>query len=409
MNYDDPYQPNHTDQNKRKRKSWIVPSLLGMVVGVLLFAAVLPSLIRYDILPYQIILPESAYQQEQSTGDGELTSLLKPMSVDISTQITEVVERVAPTVVGIENLQATSIFSEEAGSEAGTGSGVIYKLQGDKAFVVTNYHVVDGADQIEVILSDDSRLSAKLRGSDLFMDLAVLEMDRDAVEHVATLGNSDHVKVGEPAIAIGNPLGLDLSGSVTQGIISGKRRAIPQDFNGDGRADWQAEVIQTDAAINPGNSGGALINMDGQLIGINSMKIAQSSVEGIGFAIPINDAIPVIQELEKNGRMSRAFLGVEAYSLEDVAQVEWSRSLSLPNEVTSGIYVQSVEPRSPASEAGLITYDVITALDGEPIQNIIDLRKHLYQDKKPGDQMTVTFYRDGSKQSTTVTLTAQEQ
>ncbi|MFB1050676.1 S1C family serine protease [Paraliobacillus sp. JSM ZJ581] len=409
MRYDDQYQQNNTDQKKYKSKSWIVPSILGMVIGVILFAAVLPSLIRYDILPYQIMLPESAHQQDHTTSDDNVSSIVKPMSVDISTQITEIVKKVAPTVVGIENIQSASIFTEEAGKESGTGSGVIYKLQGDKAFVVTNYHVVDGADQIEVILSDDSRLPAKLRGSDLFMDLAVLEMDRDAIEHVAALGDSDHVKVGEPAIAIGNPLGLDLSGSVTQGIISGKRRAIPQDFNGDGRADWQAEVIQTDAAINPGNSGGALINMDGQLIGINSMKIAQSSVEGIGFSIPINDAIPVIEELEKNGQMSRAFLGVEAYSLEDVAQVEWTRSLSLPTDVTSGIYLQSVEPRSPASEAGLATYDVIIALDGEPIKNIIDLRKHLYQKKKPGDQMVVTFYRDGNKQKVTVTLTAQEQ
>nr|WP_090855815.1 trypsin-like peptidase domain-containing protein [Paraliobacillus sp. PM-2] len=387
-----------------------MPSLLGALIGVVLFVAFLPSLIRHDILPYQIILPEPTYQREHTTNtDDTISSIVKPMSVDISTQITEIVEKVAPTVVGIENIQSASIFSEGAGREAGTGSGVIYKIQDDKVFVVTNYHVVDGADQIEVILSDDSRLPAKLRGSDLFMDLAVLEMDRGSIEHVATLGDSDHVKVGEPAIAIGNPLGLDLSGSVTQGIISGKRRAIPQDFNGDGRADWQAEVIQTDAAINPGNSGGALINMDGQLIGINSMKIAQSSVEGIGFSIPINDAIPVIKELEKNGRMSRAFLGVEAYSLEDIAQVEWSRSLKLPSDVTSGIYLQSIEARSPASEAGLTTYDVITALDGEPIRNIIDLRKHLYQKKEPGDNMVVTFYRNGNKQEVTVKLAAQKQ
>lgn len=404
----------HPDVNKHRRqhirKAWFLTGFFGAIVGALLFAVILLGSIRYDLLPYQIVQSDTFHSAEGS-GDSvdDRSSFIQSMSVDVTTQITEIVTELTPTVVGVENIKSGTLFSEEAGSQTGTGSGVIYKREDDQAFIVTNYHVIDGADQIEVILSNGKRVEATLRGSDLFMDLAVLEIDGQSVEHVVTIGNSNQVKVGEPAIAIGNPLGLDLSGSVTQGIISGKQRAIPQDFNGDGRADWQAEVIQTDAAINPGNSGGALINMEGQLIGINSMKIAESAVEGIGFAIPIDAAIPVIEELEKHGKMSRAFLGVEAYSLEDIAQVEWSQSLHLPSNVTSGIYLQSVEPMSPASEAGLAAYDVITALDGEPIANIVDLRKHLYQAKKPGEKMIVTYYRDGSKQDVTVTLTEQKQ
>src|SRR5699024_7231526 len=138
-------------------------------------------------------------------------------------------------------------------------------------------------------------------------------------EQTIDIGTSENVKVGEPAVAIGNPLGM-FAGSVTQGVISGKQRTIPQDFNNDGRADWQAEVIQTDAAINPGNSGGALINIDGRLIGINSMKVNESAVEGIGFAIPIDTALPIIQELEGTGEVKRPYLGLEIYSLEEVPQ-----------------------------------------------------------------------------------------
>ncbi|GAA5416521.1 serine protease Do-like HtrB [Paraliobacillus ryukyuensis] len=407
MSFDVQDENNRTKTTERHKRAWLVPTMLGIMLGAVVVAAILPSLIRNGILPYQIVLPEAAYQGNKA-GDTNMSSLLQPISVDISTQLTDIIDDVAPAVVGVENVPATSIFSDETPNQSATGSGVIYKVNNEKAYIVTNHHVVDGAADIEVILADDRRLTATLLGSDLFMDLAVLEVEASNIDHVMTLGDSEQVKVGEPAIAIGNPLGLDLSGSVTQGIISGKQRAIPQDFNQDGRADWQAEVIQTDAAINPGNSGGALVNMQGQLIGINSMKIAQSAVEGIGFAIPIDVAMPVVDQLEKHGSVSRAFLGVEAYSLEDVAQAEWERSLHLPQEVTGGIYLQSVEPMSPASSAGLEVYDVITALDGKPIMNIIDLRKHLYQQKQPGDKMVLTLYRDGKKQEVTVELSEQQ-
>ncbi|MDL4840959.1 S1C family serine protease [Aquibacillus rhizosphaerae] len=405
--YDNHYKP------KRNRSSWLYPTIIGMVVGVFLVTIALPALIESNLLPYDIVEPvEESNEIRQGLDEGEDNSTsgeTQNINVNVSTQITEIVGDVAPAVVGVVNIQSQTNFWQQQGSgEAGTGSGVIYKVENDSAFVVTNHHVISGADEIEVVLSDQSRVSAELKGSDLFTDLAVLEMDSSHVDKVVELGNSENVKVGEPAIAIGSPLGLNLSGSVTQGIISGKQRAIPQDFDGDGRADWQAEVIQTDAAINPGNSGGALININGQLIGINSMKIAQSSVEGIGFAIPVDDAVPIIEQLESVGTVTRAYLGVEAYSLEDIAQVEWERSLNLPDDVDGGIYLRSIEPMSPADQADLREYDVITHLDGVEINNIIGLRKHLYQEKEVGDEMTITYYRDSEKFETTVELAAQE-
>ncbi|MDY0394691.1 PDZ domain-containing protein [Virgibacillus halophilus] len=209
-------------------------------------------------------------------------------------------------------------------------------------------------------------------------------------------------------IAIGNPLGLQFAGSVTQGIISGKLRTVPQDFNNDGRPDWQAEVIQTDAAINPGNSGGALINMKGQLIGINSMKINEEAVEGIGFSIPIDTAKPVMDELEKTGKVVRPYLGLELYSLDDVPKEELHRSLKLPGNIDKGVYVWSVETFSPADKAGIKRLDVITALDGKEITDMIALRRILFQEKKVGDKVKVTYYRDGKKHETTVTLGEQK-
>ncbi|SEO42365.1 serine protease Do [Amphibacillus marinus] len=410
--FDDGTSKRRRGRYYKNRSFWLLYLIIGIVLGAFLFAVALPKLVENNWLPYQVYVGMgqgggTAINSNHGQQDAML-DYLSPVNVDISTQVTDIVDRVMPAVVGVENIQTQRAnFWEQATYDGGTGSGVIYRQDDDVAFIVTNHHVIEGADQIEIILEDGTRLLAELVGSDLFTDLAVLSVDGSQIDVVIEIGNSDISKVGEPVIAIGNPLGLDLSGSVTQGIISGKQRSIPMDFSGDGRADWQADVIQTDAAINPGNSGGALINMSGQLIGINSMKIAESSVEGIGFAIPIDEAIPVITELEQNGQMTRAFLGVEAYSLIDVPQVEWRRSLNLPNEVEGGIYIQSVEPLSPADQADLQPYDVIIELDGEPVYTIVDLRKHLYQEKQPGESMRVTFYREGERQQVTIELSTQ--
>ncbi len=387
-----------------------MPTIVGGILGAVLVLLALPALVQTELLPYDMTIPED--ESGLVEDDQELTGgTTKNVQLDVNTQITDVVEKVTPSVVGVVNLQTRQDFWQQEGDsaqQAGVGSGVIYKKEDGTAYVVTNNHVIEGASEIEVVLADETRVKAQLIGGDLFTDLAVLKMPAEQVEQVAELGTSENLKVGEPAIAIGNPLGLSFAGSVTQGIISGKERAIPQDFNGDGMEDWQAEVIQTDAAINPGNSGGALINIDGQLIGINSMKIAQSSVEGIGFAIPIDSAKPIIDELEQFGQVNRPYIGIEAYGLNEVPTSEWSDTLNLPQDVDGGLYIRSIRQMSPAAKAGLEPLDVITALDGEPVRDIIDLRKYLYNEKDPGDEMEITYYRDGEQETTTLTLGSQE-
>lgn len=396
---------------KKPKKSWVVPMLLGIIIGILLVTVTTLVFVLSDgeISDHDKSADNEPENPNSSQDIDTPKTTTNSINVDVTTQVTDVVEKVSPGVVGVTNIQLQADFwQQQDGNEQGTGSGVIYKIEDEYAYVVTNYHVIEGADTVEVVLVDETHIEAEVLGSDMFSDLAVLRMDSAEVDTIVEMGSSENLKVGEPAIAIGNPLGHMFSGSVTLGVISGTQRTIPVDFDMDGRADWQAEVIQTDAAINPGNSGGALINIDGQLIGINSMKINQTAVEGIGFAIPIDTAQPLIKELEETGEVVRPYLGVEIYSLDEVPQTEWQRSLKLPEEVEGGIYIWSIEPFSPADEAGLKRLDVITALDGEEIMGTIDLRKVLYQEKEIGDELSVTFYRDGKKQETTIKLSVQQ-
>ncbi|WP_339235210.1 trypsin-like peptidase domain-containing protein [Oceanobacillus sp. FSL W7-1281] len=405
MEYNDqPNQPQPGPDKKNKGK-WLIPLLLGIIIG-----GIIVLLINPDFLHNENTAQISPAGEEENNENADSNGVLEdqPMQVDVSTQLTEIIEQVTPTVVGITNIQQNVSWGADAdGIEAGTGSGVIYKVEDGETYIVTNHHVIENADSVEVILHDETHMEAEIIGSDLFTDLAVLKMDNENEDTPMEIGTSESLKVGEPAIAIGNPLGAYLSSTVTQGVISGMERTIPMDFNFDGQPDWQAEVIQTDAAINPGNSGGALINLYGQLIGINSMKINEEAVEGIGFAIPIDSAIPVIQELEENGEVVRPFLGVEIYSIEELPQYEWRNTLQLPVEVEGGVYVWSVENLSPADEAGIEQYDVIVALDGVPVHNTIDLRKILYEEKEVGEVVTIDYYRDGELMQTELELEIQ--
>lgn len=394
--YDDHYEHIRRKQ-KGNRGGAFLAGIVGAILGGMLVVVAIPSLVKWDVLPY-----EFEQTEEKQVNVTEQPKVDKSVAVDVVTQVTKAVNKVSDAVVGIVNIQEASFWSE--GGEAGTGSGVIYKKEGNKAYIVTNHHVIEGASRVEVSLSDGAKVQARLLGSDAWTDLAVLEIDAKHVTNVAEFGNSDVVKVGEPVIAVGNPLGLQFAGSVTQGIISGVNRTIPIDIDQDGIPDWHAEVLQTDAAINPGNSGGALVNIEGQVIGINSMKIAQEAVEGIGLSIPINYAKPIIADLEKFGQVRRPYMGVELRSLSDIPAYHWKQTLHLPPNVTEGVAILQVEPGSPAAQAGLREFDVIVALDDEKIADVIALRKHLYNRKQIGDTMKVTFYRDGKKKTVTLKL-----
>ncbi|MCF6139089.1 trypsin-like peptidase domain-containing protein [Alkalihalobacillus berkeleyi] len=392
MGYYDQEYRNPQRQKGNKSRSFLM-GLTGVLLGALLvlFATEF-GLFSSDVKPDT---------NEEASGETTETTPGETIKVDVNTAITEAVEKAQGAVVEVENIQGSSLFDQE--NKAGVGSGVIYKKEGDYAYVVTNQHVVANAGQLEIALVDGTKLDAELLGSDEIMDLAVLRVDGSKIEEVAEFGSSSSLKPGEPAIAIGNPLG-NFPGTVTQGIISAADRTIPVDPNGDGQPDWQAEVIQTDAAINPGNSGGALINIKGQVIGINSMKIAQQAVEGIGFAIPADIARPIIADLEQHGTVKRPYMGVAIVPLTQVSNYHRQQTLKIPSEVNQGVVVTQVEGTSPAGKAGLKEFDVIISLDGEKVDSPAALRKHLYSEKEVGEEMEVTYYREGEKKTTTMTL-----
>ena len=325
-------------------------------------------------------------------------------------EITKVVAEVKNAVVSVINKQATSrnnlYGTQQTGGELATaseGSGVIYKNENGYAYIVTNYHVIAKSQELEVLLADGTREKAELVGSDQWTDLAVIRIANTNVSTVAEFANSDEVEVGQTAIAIGSPLGSEFATSVTQGIVSATNRAVATDVDGDGQEDWVVTAIQTDAAINPGNSGGALINSAGQVIGINSMKISKSSVEGMGFAIPSNEVVSIIKQLETDGKITRPALGISMVNLSSVNE-RVIEQLNLPRDVKNGVVIAEVMAKGSAKAAGLQAYDVIVEMDGQKIQGIQNLRKVLYS-HKVGDKLEVTYYRNGQKQTTTISLT----
>ncbi|WP_409295260.1 S1C family serine protease [Peribacillus sp. SCS-26] len=387
-------------RGRKPVRGYIATGSIGAILGVAIMSFGLPY-VQGEFKADNSSSVKSEYSESATAG--------KVTTINVkNVNFTDSVAKTIDSVVGVTNLkQNSSPFGGGSSlEESGSGSGVIYKKTGNKAFVVTNNHVIEGANEVEVSLKNKTKVKAKVLGSDSLMDLAVLEIEGNNLPKAAEIGNSDALKPGEPVATIGNPLGY-LDYSITQGIVSNPKRVIPIDVNQDQSYDWEADVIQTDASINPGNSGGALINVSGQLIGINSMKIAQEGVEGIGFAIPMNTAVPIMESLEKKGKVTRPFIGVGNKSLDEISLNDRKQYLNLPNSVKTGVVILQVSPNSPASRAGLEENDVITAIDGDSINSSIALRKYLYTRTEPGRKVTIEFYRNGEKRETEVTLEEQ--
>lgn len=394
---------------------------IGLVGGV--FGGILAVGSFYNFSGTLFNNSGSGNQTTETTNSGSNTQTeVSNIKVNATSDVTEAVKKVQDAVVSVINLQSTQsnsledIFGNSGNGNDNTlqiaseGSGVIYKKDGKDAYVVTNNHVVEGQKGLEVMLQDGSKVQAELVGTDAFTDLAVLKIASENIKNVATFGDSESLNVGEPAIAIGSPLGSQYANSVTQGIISSLNRPV-QSTNEAGEL-VSINAIQTDAAINPGNSGGALINIAGQVIGINSSKIASSagsgvSVEGMGFAIPSNDVVEVIKQLEDNGRVIRPALGVTMIDLSNISVQQQREILKLPESVDSGVVIRMVAGATPAEKAGLQQYDVITKIDGEKVTNSTELRAALYK-KKIGDSMEITFFRGDEEQTVTVELTVDQ-
>ena len=334
----------------------------------------------------------------KTVSNAKLTTSTSTVTSDVS----DIVENTLPSIVSITNMSVQEVqnffggISQQESESA--GSGIIISQNDSELLVVTNNHVVEGSDTLTVTFNDGNSVEAQIKGTDSARDLAVVAVPLDKISDdtmnaikVATLGDSDSLKVGEPAIAIGNALGYGQS--VTTGIVSATGRTI------DG---FDGEYIQTDAAINPGNSGGALLNANGEVIGINSAKINSSAVEGMGFAIPIEDALKYASLIEDGGEISRPYLGIGMLDLSEEYYL-WQNRITIPEGVDEGVAVVSVENGTPASKAGLKKGDIIVKLNDADVGSLAEFRYELYK-YDVGDKVKITFYRDGKMQNVNVTL-----
>lgn len=390
---------NSDNRNNKKRNLKGFASTLA--------AGVIGSVLTLTILPHTDYI-KSFYPNVEATNSQAANEVIKPVAAQptaVSTSsIADTVEKVSKAIVGIVNYQqqqqqSNDFFgnnndnnnsnNSQQSVETGSGSGVIFQKINGSAYIVTNNHVVEGATKLEISLYNGTKTTAQVVGTDALTDLAVLKIDGKYVSATASFGDSSALRPGDQVYAIGNPLGLDLSRTVTQGIVSATNRTIAVSTSA---GNWDTNVIQTDAAINPGNSGGALINPQGQVIGINSLKISESGVEGLGFAIPSNDLIPIVNQLIKNGKIVRPFLGVGLEDLDQIPQIYWQ---NLPNNIQKGVMVTQVEPNSSASKAGFQSKDIIVSMNGTQIGNSAELRKYLYTKVNIGDDVNFGVYRNG--------------
>ena len=351
-------------------------------------------------------------KQETNTQNNTNNTTITQTAVKNENSTTKAVDKVKDAVVSIITYSANSQNSLFGYGESDTdtnteqvssqGSGVIYKKDGEYAYIVTNTHVINGAKKVDIRLADGTKVPGEIVGTDTYSDIAVVKISSEKVSAVAEFGDSSQLTVGETAIAIGSPLGSEYANTVTQGIVSSLNRTVSLKSE-DGQA-ISTKAIQTDTAINPGNSGGPLINIQGQVIGITSSKIATNggtSVEGLGFAIPSNDAIKIIEQLENNGKVTRPALGIQMVNLSNLSTTDLQK-LKLPDSITSGVAVRSVQSNMPAN-GHLEKYDVITKVDGNSITSATELQNALYS-HSVGDEMTITYYRNGKEETTTIKL-----
>ncbi|TYR72997.1 PDZ domain-containing protein [Rossellomorea vietnamensis] len=386
-------------QNRKSKGRGFLSTVGAGVIGSVLTLSVLPQTDYYQNLAQDSIQNAAGISQQAETSQ---TAGINAVNVSTGGDIANIVEDASKAIVGIVNYQEQSNrytgVSQEA--KAGTGSGVLFKKEGDFAYIITNNHVIEDASNIEVSLHDGEKTKAELIGADPLTDLAVLKVDGKYADNLLEVGDTSELRAGEQVIAIGNPLGLDLSRTVTQGIISAVDRTIAVPTSA---GESELNVIQTDAAINPGNSGGALINSKGELVGINSLKISTSGVEGLGFAIPSKEFMPIVNEIIKTGKVERPYIGIGMTSLSDVPR---NYLEELPDAVSAGVIVANIDDTSAAAKAGIQAGDVITELNGQPVETPADLRRQLYSDLKVGDRADMTIYRGAEKMSISLTLTS---
>ena len=355
-------------------------------IGVILVISVLLSFICGALGAYMI------------TSDTVVSNVISNVTEEkvVENSIADSVSKVYDAVVVVEGFNNGQLVS--------TGTGFVYKENGNNAYIMTNNHVISGCDSVEVIFSDNSEASVRVMGSEVYSDIAVLSVERDKILSIASMGDTESLRVGDTLFTVGSPEGVDYAGTVTKGILSGRDRLVAVALSGSNTSDYYMKVIQTDAAINPGNSGGPICNINGEVVGITNMKLVNDDVEGMGFAIPIEDALFYAATLETGNQVVRPYFGISMIDITDSYYL-WQYGISVPNDIEEGVAIIEVVSGSPADRAGLRRGDIIVSLGEDDVSSVAEFRYALYK-HNVGDEVEVKYVRNGNEDTVRVKLTS---
>ena len=359
--------------------------ILGIIIAVIVFF--IGALTMYGVI---YLFPTS------------ITTITTKLEKDVTVTdkgIADAVEKIYDAVVVVKTYKNGQLY--------GSGTGFVYKTDGEKAYILTNTHVIKSGDDIKVVFTNGSEESVKVVGSDEYADVALLSIAKDKIVSVAEIGKSSDIRVGDTSFAVGAPLDSAYSWSVTRGIISGKDRLIEVSVNNSKSADWVMSVLQTDTAINSGNSGGPLANSNGQVIGITSLKLVDNGIEGMGFAIPIETAINYADKFISGEKITQPYLGVSMLNLAEAYYYQEFYNYVKDSELKEGVLIAEVEKDSAADNAGLKSGDIIVELNNNKITNVAYLRYYLYKNNA-GDKISIKYYRNGKIEESKVTLGKKE-
>ena len=317
---------------------------------------------------------------------------VQEVSITEADTLEAAIDKVYDSVVVIEGYTGGGLVA--------TGSGFVYKTDSQYGYILTNNHVVENCSSVKIIGNNEIEVPATVMGTDIYLDIAVLRIDKDAVLAVATLGKSSEASIGDTVFTVGSPNGREYMGTVTKGIISGLNREVSVKLS---NGYYIMSVLQTDAAINPGNSGGPLVNINGEVIGINSLKLVEDAIEGMGFAIPIEEVQVYLDRLESGQKIERPTIGLELMEVSNRNQLEQNQ-IHIASSIKEGAVVYSVFENSPASRAGFQRGDVITAVNGVKVSDVTHFRYLLYK-HSIGETITVEYIRAGVTKTVDVVLT----
>ena len=371
---------NETYRNNNNSNQVSIPVVILLVIVLSLLSGCLGAYLMMTSMP-----------NTTTTTNGITTSTTK---LSETNSISTAVSKIYDSVVVVEVYKEKQLVS--------SGTGFVYKKENGKAYLMTNNHVIAGGESIKVLFTDETELDAKVIGSDTYSDIAVLSIKDNEKIVASTLGDSSKSKVGDTVFTVGSPEGSDYAGTVTKGVLSAKDRLVEVALSNSETSDYYMQVLQTDAAINPGNSGGPLCNTNGEVIGITNMKLVDDTVEGMGFAIPIEDALKVAEILERDGKVTRPYIGISMLDLSNSFYL-WQAGILVPENVKEGVAIYKVEPNSPAAQAGLQKGDIITKLAGKTTKSLAEFRYELYK-HSPNEEVEVTYYRNGKEQTTKIRL-----